>query len=293
MKRLCVLAVIALLLVSAVAFAETKVLIDFSKLAPDIALGDQDQPTENKATLVDFSDVAGVSFDEATKKLMKSSLAINNWQVSLASSSKTVENMAYSMTRVAYTSKNAKSFDGKPMADLPTLGVRVHFPLASFNSYAVIKPPFEIPAYAIKTELQGDELVEVEGDLGTKFDGYGVVRNVGTLKSVAVTLYGNNFPNGLALILKDQNGEERTIFMDYMHFDGWRKLVWNNPNYISEVRSREIRPYPLYPRGEPFIKLEGLVIYRDGAQEGGDMVTYIKDIEITYDRALIETEHGG
>jgi hypothetical protein len=266
------------------------VLIDFTKLAPDVALGGQQSAMENKATLVDFSDVAGASFDEATRKMMKSSLAVPNWQVVLASSARTVENMTRSMTKVAVTSKNAQKFDDEEMANLSVLGVRVHFPMASCNSYAVIKPPFEIPAHAVKTELQGDQLQPVQGDLGTKFDGYGVVRNVGVLKSVSATVYGNNFPNGFGLILKDQNGEEKTIFLDYLQFDGWRKLVWNNPNYISEVRNREMRQYPLYPHSVPFVKLDSLVFYRDSAQEGGDVITYIKDIEVTYDVAIIEKE---
>jgi hypothetical protein len=33
-----------------------------------------------------------------------------------------------------------------------------------------------------------------------------------------------------------------------------------------------------------------LIIYRDSMQEGGDIVTYMKDIEITYDLALLETQ---
>jgi len=103
-------------------------------------------------------------------------------------------------------------------------------------------------------------------------------------------VYGNNFPNGLGLILKDQNGEEKSIFLDNLRFDGWRKLVWNNPNYVTEVRNRELKTMPLYPHSVPFVKLEGLVIYRDGAQEGGDMITYVKEIEITYDQAILDTD---
>ena len=38
------------------------------------------------------------------------------------------------------------------------------------------------------------------------------------------------------------------------------------------------------------MKLVGIVIYRDAAQEGGDFITYIRDITITYDKAIIETQ---
>lgn len=103
-------------------------------------------------------------------------------------------------------------------------------------------------------------------------------------------MYGSNFPNGFGVIVKDQDGREQTIFLDYLEFDGWRRLQWKNPNYITEVRNRELRIFPLYPKSEPFLKLVGLIFYRDSMQEGGDIVTYVKDIKITYDKALLETQ---
>jgi len=288
MKRLCILIGVALLLISVSAVAEKSILVDFSTLIKDTALGDNQEATENGDTLIDFSSVAGSSFDEETKAKMKTSLSLDNWEVILASSSRTVQNQAKSMTKDSVTSESAKPFEGEEMANKHVMGIRVHFPLSPFNSYAIIQPPFEIPAYAVKTELQGDKLIEVEGDLGTKYDGKGVVRNVGVLKSLEATVFGSNFPNGFGIILKDQNGKEQQIFMDYLQFDGWRKLVWNNPNYIAEVRNREVKKYPLYPKSEPFRKLAGMIIYRDSMQEGGDIIVYVKDIKITYDKAILE-----
>ena len=116
------------------------------------------------------------------------------------------------------------------------------------------------------------------------------MKNVGVLKSLSITVYGANFPNGLGVIVADQDGNEQTMFMDYLQFDGWRTLTWNNPNYITDVRNRELRKFPLYPKGMPYLKLVGIIIYRDAAQEGGDFVTYVKDIKITYDKAIIETQ---
>ncbi len=288
MKRLCILIGVALLLISVSAVADKSILIDFSTLIKDATLGDNQEATENADTLIDFSSVAGSSFDEETKSKMKTSLALDNWEVILASSARTVQNQAKSLTKDSVTSESAKPFEGEEMANKHVMGVRVHFPMAPFNSFAIIQPPFEIPAYAVKTELQGDKLAEVEGDLGTKFDEKGVVRNVGVLKTVEVTVFGSNFPNGFGIILKDQNGKEQHIFMDYLQFDGWRKLVWNNPNYITEVRNREVKKFPLYPKSEPFRKLAGMIIYRDAAQEGGDIIVYVKDIRITYDKAILE-----
>jgi len=79
------------------------------------------------------------------------------------------------------------------------------------------------------------------------------------------------------------------MFMDYLQFDGWRTLTWNNPNYVTDVRNRQLRVFPLYPKGMPYLKLVGLVIYRDAQQEGGDLVTYFRDITITYDKAILDT----
>jgi hypothetical protein len=289
MRKLCILIAIGLFFVGA-AFADKSVLIDFSKLAADVKLGETATNNEHAATLVDFSDVAGSSYDEAIRKAMKTSLAIENWYVQLASSSRTVNNQAKSYTKESKLIANAKAFDGEEMANKTVMGVRIHFPLPMYNSYALVTPPFEIPAYSNRTELRGDQVVEVAGDVGTKFDNFGVVKNVGILKSVEATVYGSNFPNGFGIIVKDQDGIEQTIFLDYLEFDGWRKLVWNNPNYITEVRNRELRIFPLYPKSEPFVKLVGLIFYRDSMQEGGDIVTYVKDIKITYDRALLETQ---
>jgi len=283
--------VVGLLLGGTALFAEESVLIDFSKLAADQTVGTNKAPTENGATLIDYSGIAGASFTDADKALMKSSLAIGNWQVTLASSARSIANQSVTMTKEAVTSASAKQFNGQDMASKKILGVRIHFPVETFNSWAMISPPFDIPAYADKDALQGGRMVVADADKGRgeKFLGFGVVKNVGVLKSLSITVYGANFPNGLGVVVADQDGTEQTMFMDYLQFDGWRTLTWNNPNYVSDVRNRELRKFPLYPKGEPYVKLVGIVVYRDSEQEGGDFVTYVKDIKITYDKALIDT----
>jgi hypothetical protein len=90
MKRFGILLSITLLFVAFSASAEESVLIDFSKLTADSEIG------ENTATLVDFSDKAGTSFSDEEKEHMKTSLAIKNWEVILASSSRTVINQSLS-----------------------------------------------------------------------------------------------------------------------------------------------------------------------------------------------------
>ncbi|MGA2480139.1 MAG: flagellar filament outer layer protein FlaA [Spirochaetia bacterium] len=292
MKRLFIIVVVGLLLGGTALFADQSMLIDFTKLGADQTMGTAKAPTENAATLVDYSAVAGASFTDEEKAAMKSSLALGNWQVTLASSARSIVNQSVTMTKEATTNPNAKQFNGQDMASKKVLGVRIHFPVEPFNSWAIVQPPFDIPAYADKDALQGAQLVVADADKGKgeKFNGFGVVKNVGVLKSLSITVYGSNFPNGLGVVVADQDGKEQTMFMDYLAFDGWRTLTWDNPNYIVDVRNREVRKYPLYPKGMPYLKLIGIVIYRDAAQDGGDFVTYVKDISVTYDKAVIESQ---
>ncbi len=267
MKRFGILLIIMLVVVSFSVSAVESVLIDFSTLTADMEDGN------NAATLVDFSSKAGVGYTDEEKKLMMTSLAIEKWSVVLNSSARTVVNQKLSYTMAAPVKAEALKFGGETV-----MGVRVHFPEDPFNAYAIVQPPFEIPAYMNKDENDGS---------GSKFDGYGVVKNVGAIKSIGMNVYGSNFTNGLGLILKDQNGDERNIFMDYLDFKGWRSLGWVNPAYIDEVRNRELKKFPLYPRTTPMRQLIGFVIYKDAAQEGGDVITYIKDVNLKYDLAVL------
>ena len=273
-------------------FAEEAVLIDFSLLKADISVGDDSNtPNQNRQTMMDFSHVAGGSFTTEQKAVMKTSLAIENWEILLASSARTVQNIGNSYTRQA----PSKQFD-------TVLGVRVHFPVEPHNSWAMVKPPFDIPAFEPQADISDDGTInQTEGNDGitgtSRFEAqeegqpaYGVVKNVGIVKSVAVNVYGLNFPHGLSTVLIDSEGNSRNVFMGYLNFDGWGELVWVNPAYIQEVRNRDIRLYPLYPASTPFIKFGGFIIQRDAAKAGGDFIAYFKDVKIIFDKAVLDTD---
>jgi hypothetical protein len=159
-----------------------------------------------------------------------------------------------------------------------------------------VKPPFEIPAFEPQANIDDEGNIEAsdEGDGITgasRFeDGFGVVKNVGTIKSVAVNAYGLNFPHGLSTIIIDSRGTQKPVFMGYLNYDGWGELRWDNPAYIQEVRNRDLRLYPLYPASTPFVKFGGFMIQRDAAKEGGDYVGYFKDVKIIYDKAVLDTD---
>ena len=301
MKKTLVLSTAAMMLFGAGAFAKESTLIDFSLLDADIEVKAQDSDLtfpQNKRTVVDYSIAAGASFNQEQKDLMKSSLYLGEWEVELNSSARNVNSLANSQVVPAPVRESAKV----PFAGQNVMGVRIVFPSIAANANAKIVPPFIIPAYeplstaddqgnrAAPTDEEratGRTLFEADSD---DTPAYGVVKNVGTIKSIAVTTMGMNFPHGLYVLLGDTDGGHRRYFMGYLGFDGWKTLTWNNPDYITEVRTREIRVYPIYPRGLPFVKFEGFQITRDAAHVGDDFIGYFKDVKIIYDRAELTTE---
>jgi len=294
MKKMLILVVIAMIAVPL--FAEEGVLVDFTTLKADIHISTNpndksDTPNQNKQTVMDFSHTAGSSFTAQQKALMNTSLAIGNWEVHLASSSRTVQNVSLSFTKEAAS----KEFG-------TVMGVRVRFPVEPFNSWALVKPPFDIPAYELSTvgddgkitpADQKDGITSMKSRFEAQEDGapaFGIIKNVGVIREVKVRVYGLNFPHGLTTILVDSMGIEKSMFMGYMQFDGWGELIWRNPAYMQEVRNRDLRIVPLYPFNTPFIKFAGFLIQRDAAKEGGDFVTYFKDVAIIYDLAVLDAD---
>jgi hypothetical protein len=294
MKQIFILVVIAIL--AGPLFADEAVLIDFSMLKADIHVKVYDtdtdtKPNQNRQTMMDFSHVAGGSFTVDQKSVMKTSLAIENWEVTLASSSRTVENIGLSYTKEA----PSKQYE-------TVMGVRIHFPVETYSSWAMIKPPFDIPAFEPQATIGDDGSIEtMEGNDGitgtSRFESqeegqpaYGVVKNVATIKSVAVWVYGLNFPHALTTILVNEQGEKRNVAMGHLNFEGWKQLIWNNPAYISEVRKRDIRLYPLYPSPAPFVKFGGFLVQRDASKAGGDFIGYFKDVRLIYDKAVLDID---
>jgi len=285
MKKMLILVAVVSLLAGAL-FAEEATLIDFGLLAADTHVGNNarnypggdDVKDQNQRTMMKFSNVRFTgSFTDEQKSAMETSLAIQNWEVVLAASSRTIPNMINSYTREA----SSKQFG-------TVMGVRIHFPVEAFNSSALIKPPFEIPAYE---PLEGEGDTNEAADTKTKFEeGYGVLKNVGTIKSVAVNVYGLNFPYGLWTNILFDDGTQKSLGMGTLKYDGWGELRWDNPAYIQEVRNRDLRLYPLYPDSMPFIKFASFEVKRDATQSGGDFITYFKDVKVIYDKAVLDTD---
>jgi hypothetical protein len=302
MKRIFILVVVTLLVVGSI-FAEESTLIDFSKLAADIAVAEKEggdppeNPNQNKQTLMDFTNEASSNFTARQRQAMRSSLAIEQWDVVFASSSQTVTTKQNSYTKTA-TSKQAFG------EEKPVMGVRIQFPTAAIHSWAKVTPPFEIPAFVESTVGDDGTITEAEEKPAvTRFEGgpdadengkapggYGLVKNVGTIKSIAVTVYGLNFPHSLSVILIDDKGVEKTHFMGYLNFEGWGELRWDNPAYVENVRNRELRVEPIYPDSMPYVKFGGFLIQKAPNTKGGDFISYFRDVKLIYDQAVIPSD---
>ena len=289
MKRTFILVAMAFLLVGMLA-AEEAVIIDFTNLSADIIQGADGQMTQNRRTTMDYSVSAGATFTDQQKSLMKSSLAFKNWEVVLNSSARNAVSTALSQTAAAPVKADAKV----PFAGKEILGARIVFPTSPVNANARIVPPFDIPAFEAAAEVNDNgEVQPAQASVtqSTRFEGgYGVLKNVGTIKALSVTTQGMNYPHGLYVLLKDSDGVEKRYFMGYLNFDGWKELKWTNPAYIQEVRAREIRLLPIYPTTTPYVKFAGFLVTRDAADIGGDFVCYFKDVRAIYDKAVLTTE---
>jgi hypothetical protein len=284
MKRIFL--VLAATMIAAMAFADESVLIDFSLLAPDIeANADAGTLAQNSHTIVDFSPRTSASYTPEQRNALKSSLAIPHWRIHLAQSSKSVTNDTLSYAKVVASTQFTN-----------VMGVRIHFPTGSYNSHAKILPPFDIPAYDF-SEAAADgtltppaESPNFSSGVSRFEQGYGVIKNVGAIKSIAVEVYGLNFPVKLFAIYYDGDGVEHVVDMGPIQEDGWMQRTWSNPQYVSEVRNRSLRLYPLYPSYAPYIRFGGFIVQRDAQAAdtvGTDCVVYFKDVRVIYDKASV------
>lgn len=290
MKRTFMLITAAMFLAGSFAFARESTVIDFSLLTADTVADENGNPTQNSRTVMDYAKASGSSFTSEQKALMRTSLALPNWEVVLNSSARNPQALSASRTVAAPVKQSANV----PFAGSDVLGVYVLFPTWANNANAKVVPPFEIQAYEplSDADANGNRLDPTGEQKGQYLfdDGYGVVRNVGTVKSVSVTTFGDNYPHKLYVLLKDQDQVERRYYMGTVEFDGWKTLTWNNPNYITDVRAREIRVYPIYPRGLPYVKFAGFQISRDARDIGNHYVGYFKDVKVIYDLAVLSTD---
>ena len=233
--------VLLLGLIIAVPFVSPQeaVLLDFSLLQSDT----QSSPgrNENQHTMSEIS---------VGSRTVLTSYAINNWDIELAATLRSVEGLSLSQVR-----ETPSRLYGA------VLGVRIFFSpeVSRLNTWARIRPPFAIPLDDPRFE-----------------NGYGLIRDERGIRPKAISVYTNglNYPVSLSLNLIFNETETRTIFIGDLNYEGWRELTWINPDHAREVFNNT----GVYNT----IRFESFLI-RNDTTHSGDTVVYIRDIRIIYD----------
>jgi len=261
-KRIKTLFWVVLTLAFSSVFAVEETLIDFNQYEQKLAESGVYAKEASSAKELDENLIPKVDISVDDMKIAK-------WVVTLNSSASSIQSKLYSMTKPVETKGLV---GGKRIV----LGARIRFPEWPFAAWARIAPPFEFPTY------------NKQGDFANVSNG--IVKNTGSIYQIAVEVNGRNYKNAFILRLKNEYEQIEEYFMGYLFFQGWRRLIWKNPNYITNIDLREIIRLPLYPKSIPYKKLDSFVIYRHGDQWGGDFVVYIANVKITYDLAILEEE---
>lgn len=264
MKKIIFIVLISLSAVAALS-AEEAVLLDFGLLTAD------DGKTNNSATTIDVSKYTTYDLSEQNRPELKTSLAIEKWDVELAPSARFAVNENRSMVRqvVSTTAEGEQN----------VMGIRLLFPRTQNNSYAEISPEFEIPLWA-----------EKDGSYMFQNNGLGVVTNVGVLKKMRIRVCGRNYTHRVHVVVETGKDQTKVIDFGALNFVGWRTLEWVNPHYIQSPSDRDWVNDPIYPGNMPYVKILSIRIIKDKKYMGGDFITYIDRIDIDYDKAYIETE---
>lgn len=239
----------------------------------------KDEPREKAIKDLDANNPKEV--DPATLspayEIQAGDMKFDRWLVQLNSSADSNDNRRWSYAKRVKLKASKKFKNQAGEESDAVLGVRVRFPSHDYNANARISPPYEIRAY----NADG-------GVISRKKEGkfIGVIDNVGEIKKISLDVSGRNFKHGVAIRLKDQYDEVKEYFMGYLLFANWRKLTWENPNYITSVDHRRLFRVPLYPREVPYRKFDSFIVYRPGQEVGGDFVVYFRKVNMWFDYAV-------
>lgn len=250
-------------------------LIDFNSFEENMAsVVAQDQEIHEQIIAQEgneWMDIGAYGYHEVT--LTEDDFDMSNWQVELCSSADTVQNNIYSYCSPAESEDNGT-----------VLGVRVHFPEWRFLSWAKIQPPFALFAqyddgsYVNASEGENNSLTT------------GLLVNVGIIQSLEVQVYGLNYQHQLGVRLIDRDGSVQEFSMGNLYFHQWRTLSWVNPDYASDPNDRELEKVPLYPQSYPYVMFDSFVLYKPESDDGGDFITYFKDVWLTFEKAILEDD---
>ena len=233
-------------------------------------------------TLIDFSilgDKNQLGGDDENLSKIAEGIHNENWLVELNSSANFVANRRMSYSKNIQINKSKiPSYVGDNLKD-SVLGIRANFPFSKYDASVEIYPKTEFSFYAGQN-----------GKFYTR--GKGVVQNVTLIKSIHVYVKGRNFPLDLYVNLENSDGDDKSYRIGNIDFENWRELIWNNPDYIANIKQRDLRDKktnPVYPYLQNSLRLKSLKLVRRGdfTPIVTDSVFYVAWIKIVYDKASL------
>jgi hypothetical protein len=274
-KGVVLILAVLLVFISSVAFsAVKKTVIDFGTFEQNIAAVAEKDSKIHEAYAKSNSQLDLSQYGFPVVKFTGEDWKLDKWKIILTSSANTVRNNVYSYTVKA---------PSKRFGDV--LGVRIHFIQGPFLSWAMIRPPFNFFPFYDNGEYVNSGDKNEENSLVM-----GILVNVGQVKSISMWVYGLNYQMQTSVRIRDRNEQIQDYFMGSVFYDGWRKLVWTNPEYTDQIQDRVLQRLALYPKSYPFIAFDSFVVYKPEQENGGDFVIYFKDVEMEFDRAIIREE---
>lgn len=108
------------------------------------------------------------------------------------------------------------------------------------------------------------------------------IENISNFKTIKLDYTSFRYISGISLIFEDYKGNKiiKPIGSTEL-LDGEHTLEWNNPNYIENVKDRNIVLKPLYPYNQADLFLTEIRFHINNGQYN---VQRIKSLQIVYDK---------
>ncbi len=225
------------------------------------ATANQDMLQEK--TLIDFAKLQDADVNDEVK--------LDKWRIKLSG----LSDVAECRIKSGFSKKDAEpslvTVDSTKLGDLgetfnKCLGIRIHFAVGYNNDWAQIMTENPISEFRVTQE-----------------EGSGVLRNMGPIAQVSLMVKGMNYMHSLEVRMQDQDGKYKNVNFGGLYFSGWKRLTWDNPDFISDKRKRDIVKIHLYPSAKPQLRFDSLVIYKAPSEKGGDFVVYVKDVKVKFE----------
>ncbi|MBN2441576.1 MAG: hypothetical protein JXJ04_09515 [Spirochaetales bacterium] len=186
------------------------------------------------------------------------------------------------------------SFPEYKTETIPIIEITVDFSNAPAQTMgAVMVSPLLLPP-GKETGINKPEDLTIsrkEKDFVNKIDGYGLIRNIGALKSITIIARSNEDDEKISIILADEEEQDTLFFIEGFRENQWRSLVYNNPDYIRDVRNLNSREFSPGVSILPHLLFKGLVIYKPEKNKDQKVILLVQSIALNYDKAYLDYDN--